>query len=415
MRTGFCLWAVRPGAEEDIVIKSKLPTTAAPGLQLNAADLLDQARKRTGLSDFGDPWFREPMDALIYYVNTEGGLSSLDVPPVHHLVDMLCDRLRLAEYLKQHPGVLDEKVDVRGFIVGQARGGSTLAQRLFSQSPQLTSTYFWEVFSPIPLANEKPGDPVARRKVGDDEVASWSKHMPEYVGMHPLSSNYYEEDIWFFDRGFNSYNFTLQFNIPSYYDWMLAQDHTKAYGELKVWLQLLQYQAPSRKGKKWMLKNASHPMTCNIGAMFKTFPGATCIQTHRRMEQAIPSLASVQSVHIRTSGTTSFDRKEMGARLIHQYQTGFAAMMKLHKEMPAGSFIDVRYTDLVKNPIGQFRRVIEGVGLECGPADIAAAEDWMSKNHRGTHPPHNYTPEDFGVTAAELRDAFKFYHDAFVD
>ena len=37
----------------------------------------------------------------------------------------------------------------------------------------------------------------------------------------------------------------------------------------------------------------------------------------------------------------------------------------------------------------------------------------MAKNGRETHPPHDYAPEDFGVTGAELADTFRFYHDAF--
>jgi hypothetical protein len=393
---------------------AKLATKAAPGVQLDGHDLMERAQRATGLKDFGDPWFMEPLNALIHFVNTEAGLPSQDVPPVRHVVDMLCDRLRLAAYLKEHPQVFKEKVDLAGFIPGQARGGSTLAQRLFAQSPQLTSTYFWEMFAPIPLPGETLGDPKGRRKIGDDEVAEWSKHMPEYKGMHPLNSNYYEEDIWLTDRCFNSYTYTLHFNIPSYHEWMLAQDHTKVFDELKVWLQVLQYQAPNRKGKKWLLKNVSHLMTGNLELMFKTFPGVKCIQTHRPMDESIPSLASVQSVHIRTSGTDSFDKREMGPRLIEQYLHGFDQMMALHRRLPAGSFIDIRYRDLVAEPIVQFRKVIEGMGLVCGAQDIDAASSWMSKNGRGTHPPHNYAPEDFGVTAAQLRETFKFYHDTFL-
>jgi hypothetical protein len=393
---------------------ANLATKASPGVQLRVEKLLDGARHATGLSDFGDMWFMEPLKALVHFVNTEGGLPSEDVPPVKHLIDMLGDRLKLTDYLKRHPKVLDERLDVAGIILGQARGGSTLTQRLVGQSPQLTTTYFWEMFTPIPLPGETLGAPVERRKIGDEVVASWRRSMPEYAGIHPLDSNYYDEEIWLMDRGFNSYTYNIHFNIPGYHDWMLSQDHTRVYEDFKIWLKLLQYQSPSRKGKKWLLKNMHHPLTCNLPLMFKMFPGAKAIQTHRRMDEALTSLASVQSVHIRTSGSTSFDKAELGPRLIDQYLKATHHMMTVHTEMPAGTFIDIQYRDLVSDPVGQFRRMLEGMGLPVGPEDIKAASDWMAKNGRGTHPPHRYKPEDFGLSAEQLQQTFKFYHDKFL-
>jgi hypothetical protein len=390
-----------------------LATKTTSAVQLDVQDLMAAARQRTGLSDFGDPWFLGPLKTLVSFVNEEGGLSSSDVPPVRQLVDMLCDRLRLADYLKRNPKVLDEKLNVVGVILGQARGGSTLTHRLTARCPQLTTTSFWELFNPVPRPGEKRGEPLERRKIGDDEVASWRSHMPEYSGMHPLDSSFHEEDIWLLDRGFLCYLYTLHFNIPSYFDWAAEQDHTKALEELQVWLKLLQYQAPERQGKKWILKNQDHIMSLNLPVLLKVFPGAKVIQTHRALEQALPSLASVQSVHIRTSGTTNFERREMGGRLIHQYVKVYKHMMAVHKERPDW-FIDIQYRDLVEKPIEQYRKIIEGMGLACGPEDIAAASNWMSQNGRGTHPPHNYKPEDFGFTVQGLRETFEFYHQAFL-
>jgi len=393
---------------------SSTATKSGQGVQLRVGDLLQAARDRTGLSDFGDPWFQEPLKDMIHFVNTEGGLPSADVQPVKHIVNMLCDRLRLAAYLKKHPAVHDEEIEVVGVILGQARGGSTLTQRLIAQSPQLTTTYFWELFAPIPLEGEKPGDHAARRKIGDDEVASWSERMPEYKGIHPLNSNYYEEEIWLMDRGFNSYMYDIHFNIPGYFDWGPKQDHTKAIEELILWFKLLQYNMPERRKQKWLCKNQHYIMNGLLRQMFKMFPKAKAIQTHRAMDQALASLCSVQSSHIGGSGARNFDRKEMGQRIIHQYLYCMKQMMEVHDEMP-DRFIDIQYKKLVSQPIEEFRRVITEMGLECGKADIDSASDWMAKNHRGTHPPHNYKPEDFGTSAQELRDTFKFYHDKFLE
>ena len=57
---------------------------------------------------------------------------------------------------------------------------------------------------------------------------------------------------------------------------------------------------------------------------------------------------------------------------------------------------------------------MELMGLKVTPEDEKAATTWMSQNGRDTHPRHKYTPEESGMTAQQIADTFKFYHDAFV-
>jgi hypothetical protein len=384
-----------------------------PGRQIRVHDLLQRAQKACGLSDFGDRWFLDPLEHLVELVNREADLPSDEVWPVRRLVDMLSDRLRLIDYLEHHPKVLDEKVDVAGIIVMHARGGSTLTQRLLGRSPQLRATYFWELHTPVPLPDEELGDPSKRIQIGDEEVAAWAKAMPEHKAMHPHNAQFHEEDLVLGDRGFLSYMYSCQFNIPSYHAWMAAQDEARAYRELLLWLQLLQYQSPQNRGRKWLLKSVHHFIGRNLRTMFKTFPGTKAILTHRRMDQVIPSLCSVQSMHLQQSGSTSFDKTEMGNRLIAQYLPAFEDMMAVRREMPADRFIDVQYRDLLADPIGQFQRIMKGMGFAVTPDDVQEATTWMADNGRDTHPRHEYTPEEFGVTGRQLAETFKFYHDAF--
>jgi hypothetical protein len=284
---------------------------------------------------------------------------------------------------------------------------------LTAQSPQLRTTFFWETFAPIPLSGEKPGDYSARKKIGDEIIADWLKRMPQYVGVHPLNSENYDEELWFMDRSFDCYMYTLHFNIPSYYDWLYKRDQRRNIEEILLWFKILQYNMPERKGRKWLFKNQQYIMTCTRPQVLEKFPKAKLIHTHRPMDQALASLCSVQSFHIKDSGSTSFEPREMGGRIIEQYRNSMQHLIDVYKSMP-DRLINVRYTDLVAQPVVEFRRIIEGMGLTCGPADIAAAESWMAKNHRGTHPPHGYKPEDFGTTAQQLMDSFKFYHDVFL-
>ncbi len=388
-------------------------TTARPGVQISVDNLIDQARKQTGLTDFGDLWFMEPLHALVGFINREAGLTSADAPPVQYTVRMLADRLKLMEFIKRNPDVLKEKVHVAGIIIAHARGGSTLTQRLLARSPQLNATYFWEQVTPIPLPDEKFGDPSPRIAIGDAETRAWADAMPEYKTMHPHDSQYHEEDLPLGDRSFLSFFYSAQFNIPSYLPWLAEQDETIAYQEFKRILKVLQYRQPYRQGRKWLLKSIHHTLACKLRTMFETYPETVAIITHRRMDQVIPSLSSIVSTHTRGSGSDSFDRKEMGPRYVAQFVPALQDMMDVRKQMPANKFIDVHCKDTVKDPIGTFRYIMEGMGLTVTPEDIHEASSWMAKNGRDTHPPHDYKPEDFGVTTEGLSKTFKFYHDAF--
>src|SRR5688572_15008808 len=97
---------------------------------LDVDSLLIEAREAAGLEGFGDRWFRQPLEHLVELVKTEGALNSEREPPVLGLIGSLADRLRLVDYVKRHPEVIDERLDVAGAIIGLPRGGSTLLQRL---------------------------------------------------------------------------------------------------------------------------------------------------------------------------------------------------------------------------------------------------------------------------------------------
>jgi hypothetical protein len=88
--------------------------------------------------------------------------------------------------------------------------------------------------------------------------------------------------------------------------------------------------------------------------------------------------------------------------------------LQVRAEEPAGRFIDIQYKDLVAEPIVQFRRALNEMGLTVGPEDEQAAREWMSANGRETHPPHQYEPEDYGLTREDLHKTFKFYSDIFL-
>jgi hypothetical protein len=383
------------------------------GVQLAVSELLDEARASTGLTDFGDPWFIQPLDALVNFVNAESGLTAKDAPPVQLMVKMLVDRLRLVDFVKKNPKVHDEKLDVVGVIVGLPRGGSTLLHRLLCACPQITSAYCWETMEPTPLPGEEPGDPTPRIKSAQAILDDTFAHWPGLAAMHPMSTYAYEEESSFFTRAFMAIEYTFRFNVPSYLRWHRAQNQSRLYRELRLWYQALQYQDPTRRKLKWLLKSGQHLWCGGLSYLVEAFPHAKLLMTHRNPESAIASVSSMRNMCIRDSSTT-FDPKQLGAEGIDLYRDGLREYVALRQKLPPDRFIDVQYRDLTADPATEYRRALTEMGLTVTASDENAGAEWIAANGRDTHPPHHYEPEDFGITKQELTNAFKFYSDMFL-
>jgi hypothetical protein len=390
------------------------PANARRGVQLELKATMEQARRATGLTDFGDPWFERPLSRLLDFINEESGLRSPDAMPVQLLLGALGDRLKRVEYLKRNPQVHNERVKVAGMIIGLPRGGSTLLQRLLTSSPQVTSTYWWELLNPLPLPGERPGDPSPRQEFAKTMAGEMHKLWPDMVSMHPLEPLGYDEEVQLIERSFLCIMYPFYFYVPSYISWEMEQDHSKAYEELKQWLQILQFQDQSRRGRPWLLKSPHHLLGGGLENALSTFPDAKVLMTHRAIEDVIASFCSLQATLIRPVSST-FDQRELGHQAIEWFSAGIRQLIGVRKRMPADRFVDVQYRDMIAEPLVQFRRVMALMGLVVRPEDERAAEKWMAEHPRDTHPRHKYVPEDYGVTRAEIGAAFEFYRKAFLD
>jgi hypothetical protein len=382
-------------------------------VQLQVETLLERARSATGLSDFGDPWFMAPLAETVDIINAEAGLLSEQDMPAQWLVNVLADRLRLVEYLKRNPDVLKEKIEVAGIILGLPRGGSTLLQRLLCTSPQLNNTPWWEMVSPLPLPDEKPGDPTPRIEIGKRAAQAIYDSWPEMAAMHPVEALAPDEEILLIERTLLCQMFSFYFYVPSYMPWLRRQDQTKAYAELKTWLQVMQYQQPERRGRKWMLKSPHHLVSGGLRTMLETFPDAKAVMTHRTLEKVIGSYCSMQRLTIHKYSST-FDAKSLGAQAIDVFRYAIENLMAVRKDYSADRFIDVQYEDTVARPMEVYRSTMRAMGLQVTEQDEQAAQSWMAGHGRETHPPHHYRAEDYGITNDEIRRTFEFYHKAFL-
>jgi hypothetical protein len=380
--------------------------------QIAASNLLEKARAASGLSDFGDTWFLEPLERLVDAINSEGHLVSPDAPPVERIVQSLSDRLAKVQLLKSHPEIRDEPVRVAGAILGLPRTGSTMLQRLLASSDQLTATYWWEAAMPLPFPGEKPGDPTPRKQAAQGAVEAFYEAWPDFRSIHPMDALVPDEEVLLLDKTFLSSTYDSIMTIPSYGFWMAAADKRKSYEELREWLQILQWQTPARRKQRWILKSPHH-LLGGLSGLLEVFPDCAVIMTHRAIEESLPSYCSM-CASLTVSHTVDFDAASLGDYWTRRFETGLRELAAARRSHPDRNFIDIRYTDLLDDPVKTALEIVHRMGLEPSPADRAAMEAWLDANGRENRPPHKYAGTDFGLTQDSIKERFAFYTETFL-
>ncbi len=113
---------------------------------LDVPGMLDEARRRAGLQDYGAEWFRKPLEVLAAALDREAALSGQGrIGYREHIIRSLVNRLRMMEQIRLHPEILDEKLEVACVIVGLPRTGSTMFQRMLTVMPGMTGVWRWEL------------------------------------------------------------------------------------------------------------------------------------------------------------------------------------------------------------------------------------------------------------------------------
>jgi hypothetical protein len=377
-------------------------TTAATALDVDG--LLAAARDKTGLTDFGDEWFVEPLRVLATALATEARLSELGLALTkRRLTALLADRLRLRQLQAEHPAITDEEVVVAAEICGLPRTGSTLLHRLLASSPHVTSTLSWETSYPLPFPGEGPGAE-QRKERARDRAKLFLQMTPEFGDIHTIDWDGPEEDVILLDRTFTSMSYDSFYQVPSYGSWLRQADQTQAYRELREWLQVLQWQDPARRGRPWVLKSPHH-LTA-VDTVLDTFPTCKIVMTHRSAAQAVPSYASMVS-SICGQYSDDIDRVAIGQYWRDRFLATLREFASVRKRRP-DRFVDVRFREVVTDPVGQAARVMTELGL---PADRDAFTAYMARNRGERHGTHTYRAEDFGLSVAQLEQDFAFYEE----
>ena len=374
--------------------------------------LVARACEQAGLSDFGNEWFFANIDALIPALNAEARLSEAGVASASAMiVNGLVNRLRHVDLIKQHPEILDETVEVAAVVVGLPRTGSTMLHRMLASAPGMTGTRWFETQNYAPFRGEERGNPEPRREAARGFLDYMLATIPDLMSIHPMSIDQPDEELIILGQLFSSTMIEGTYHVPGYARWLTENDRIQCYRDLKQILQSLQWQDQSRAGAKWVLKTPGHLLA--LDAVIEVFPEAKIVMTHRDPVATVPSYCSMEhSLYQMVSD--SVDPASVAAFWVPRLAELLDRFMAVRGEVAGQNFIDVRYADLLGDPIGEGVRVLEAAEVDVTDAVRAGMAEWIEANKREDRAPHRYALEDFGLVRSDVEQRFAAYRAAFL-
>lgn len=372
-------------------------------LQPNA--LIDAAHEATGIADFDSNTWREGFDVLVGDVNahidnfSEGGIARVKNDIVHYLKG----RLKVSDYLRQNPELLDRPIERPVFVMGVPRTGTTLMSNLLAADPARRSPLTWEIDDPVPPVSSPAmltQDPRALARLEAEKAALAAN--PAMGKYYRGSAVYPNECVFFMAHDFKTLMIESKGVLPAYKEFIFSCDMTSAYEYHKKFLQVLQHHA----GGVWNVKKPSHALW--LETIFKVYPDARVIWTHRDPFTATGSLMSVISLsHMGHLG--KIDAEWLGKDYPLQAAEHAGRIMDFRDKFGEDKIIDVHYADMISDPVGTTKKVYAELGDEWTSAAEAGVQKWVDDNPQDKFGRHEYKLAQYGVTKESLEPLFERY------
>lgn len=142
----------RPVQPWGVAVKNALLSFPLLLKKLTLEGVIWKACRQTGLQDFGDEDrmpFREPFAVFMQDANdahtTPLGMITIE----RTAVDLLANRLKIVQAVKEHPEILDEQLEDPVFMAGFPRTGTTHLHRALSKCSDFRILKYYEVKHPV--------------------------------------------------------------------------------------------------------------------------------------------------------------------------------------------------------------------------------------------------------------------------
>tara|TARA_R110000823_G_scaffold91174_10_gene201203 strand:- start:8582 stop:9904 length:1323 start_codon:yes stop_codon:yes gene_type:complete len=400
-------------------INSLLRGANALGLarvRFDADELLLQARKSTGLDDYGDERFLEPMRLMIDSLNSESNINPIGrLLAKSNILRLLKGRLQAQALWQQHPEILTRELVPPVVIVGLARSGTTRLHRLLACDERFVHLKSWESVYPVPgpesFDARAAGEPDPRIKNLDQALKAVLYMSPQVAAVHPLGTMEVEEEIGLLQHAFATQLFEIINELPSFAEWLMTHDQTFAYEYLADMLKLVGWFRGDPPEAPWVLKSPQHMQ--DLDALLNVFPRARLICPHRDPVKVVGSSCSMawnslvrdnDSITPQGVGREWLDKTERMLRKNLRDRERQSAPQKQY---------DILYADITANWQAAMQGVYDFLEMPFSEQARSAMQQWLASNSQHKHGAHKYDLAQFGLSAEEVDQRLMFYRERF--
>jgi sulfotransferase family protein len=381
-----------------------------PLVRLDEKSLLEQAAKNTGLSDFGDDGFREPLRVLLASFENEAALTLLGrIIARSDTVRTLENRLHFVDTLKRHPEIAAAPIRQPLFILGLPRTGTTILHELLARDPANRVPMTWEVMHPWPPPERATYDTDRRIAQVEKHFSGVDKLIPNFKSMHPMGAQLPQECVAITQHEFATMIYPTTHDIPSYQRWLDAADLRWVYASHRRWLQYLQWRCSA---ERWVLKSPGHLWA--LDALLAVYPDARIVQTHRDPLKVIASLASLVAL-LRGMASDRIDPNAIGAEWTLVLAQGLEKTMQVRATgvLHADQVFDMQFAEFIADEIAMVRRIYTHFDMEFTTEAESRMRQFLAVNPKDKHGAHRYTLGQSGLDPAVERRRYAAYQERF--
>lgn len=243
------------------------------------------------------------------------------------------------------------------FIIGHWRSGTTYLHELLSNDPQFCYTSLWDTLLPESglvlqltkrflarfLPPERPMDAIKVDMDGPYEDEAALAVLSPWSFFHCLH----------FPR-----NAEEQYCKSIHFQGLSAEEQKRWKDTYKWFVQMVMF---SHQGKRFLSKNP--PNTARVSTLLEIFPDACFIHIYRNPYMVYLSTKKMRMRVLDKLALQQGSSQDIETQVTQNYIRLMNSFFEQQDHIPKDRFVEIKYEDLIKDPIGQVKHIYETLQL----------------------------------------------------
>lgn len=360
-------------------------------MRSGTGDLLAAAEERSGLSNWGDDWFLQAVDAWVEDLESpiinEAGRSFFTALAIRDLVR----RLRVIDVLANNPEINKVEIPPIVYVAGAVRSGTTLFHNALALHRQAKPLLRWELMEPVP-------PPEAATAASDPRIEKVQASIDKRRGtpleaMHWVNADEPEECQWGFIDFVSLLAGAAGGCMRTWAEFTDTASHLPVYENYRRLIKLLLWKNPPSAGGFLVLK--APQVTAHLGEFAQVFPEARFVAPARDPYRVVSSGRAMVGGIVEPFLAAGVDAPPLFS--LDRLRPTLRSMLDF-----ASSILVIPYEELVADPATTAATVYEQLGLPIDEELARKVDAFLDAQRKGTRVRPPPTLPDPGMTQDEM-------------